>query len=130
MNEKKKMSLRVVIVLLTGMVAACPGQTENMGDIELKLKKKAEELARKYMIIDTHLDVPYRLKKKMEDISETTAGGDFDYPRARKGGLDGGISIIRGPGRGGLMWPLWPSTFPLNTREQGRLTRLPMKQLT
>jgi len=88
MNEKKKMSLRVVIVLLTGMVAACPGQTENMGDIELKLKKKAEELARKYMIVDTHLDVPYRLKKKMEDISETTAGGDFDYPRARKGGLD------------------------------------------
>ncbi len=88
MNEKKKMSLRIVIILLTGLVAACPGQTEKMGDIELKLKKKAEELARKYMIIDTHLDVPYRLKKKMEDISIRTAGGDFDYPRAIEGGLD------------------------------------------
>ena len=54
----------------------------------MKLKEKAEELARKYMIIDTHLDVPYRLKKKMEDISERTAGGDFDYPRAKEGGLD------------------------------------------
>jgi len=54
----------------------------------LKLKEKAEELAQKYMIIDTHLDVPYRLKKKMEDISVRTAGGNFDYPRARKGGLD------------------------------------------
>lgn len=54
----------------------------------MNLKKKAQELARKYMIIDTHLDVPYRLKKKMEDISERTAGGDFDYPRAKKGGLD------------------------------------------
>jgi len=54
----------------------------------LKLKEKAEELAQKYMIIDTHLDVPYRLKKKMEDISVKTAGGDFDYPRAKKGGLD------------------------------------------
>ncbi len=70
------------------MVAVCPGQTEKTGDIELKLKKKAEELAQKYMIIDTHLDVPYRLKKKMEDISERTAGGNFDYPRARRGGLD------------------------------------------
>lgn len=88
MNEKKKMSLRVVIILLAGLVAACPGQTEKKGDIELKLKKKAEELARKYMIIDTHLDVPYRLKKKMEDISVRTAGGDFDYPRAKRGRLD------------------------------------------
>jgi membrane dipeptidase len=59
-----------------------------MGDMKLNLKKKAEELAQKYMIIDTHLDVPYRLKKKMEDISVSTAGGNFDYPRARKGGLD------------------------------------------
>jgi len=54
----------------------------------LNLKKKAEELAQKYMVIDTHLDVPYRLKKKMEDISVRTAGGNFDYPRAKKGGLD------------------------------------------
>lgn len=80
--------MRVAIILFTAMVAACPGQTEKMGDIELKLKEKAQELAQKYMIIDTHLDVPYRLKKKMEDISVRTAGGDFDYPRARKGGLD------------------------------------------
>jgi membrane dipeptidase len=88
MNRNKKQSLRVAIVLLTVLVAAYPAQTEKMGDIELKLKKKAEELAQKCMIIDTHLDVPYRLKKKMEDISERTAGGNFDYPRAKKGGLD------------------------------------------
>ena len=88
MNRNKRLPLQVAIILLTAIVAACPGQTEKMGDIELKLKKKAEELAQKYMIIDTHLDVPYRLKKKMEDISERTTGGDFDYPRAKKGGLD------------------------------------------
>ena len=84
MKQNKRPPLRVAIILLTVIVAACPGQTKKMGDIELDLKKKAEELAQKYMIIDTHLDVPYRLKKKMEDISERTAGGDFDYPRARK----------------------------------------------
>jgi len=88
MNLNKRLPLRIAIILLTGLAVACPGQTEKMGDIELKLKEKAQELARKYMIIDTHLDVPYRLKKKMEDISVRTAGGDFDYPRAREGGLD------------------------------------------
>jgi membrane dipeptidase len=77
-----------LLTLLTVLVTVCPGQTERTGDIKLKLKKKAEELAQKYMIIDTHLDVPYRLKKKMEDISERTAEGNFDYPRARSGGLD------------------------------------------
>jgi len=88
MNQNKRLPLRAAIILLTAIVAACPGQTEKMGDIELKLKKKAEELAQKYIIIDTHMDVPYRLKKKMEDISVRTAEGDFDYPRARRGGLD------------------------------------------
>ena len=40
------------------------------------------------MIIDTHLDVPHRLKGNLEDISVRTEGGDFDYPRAKAGGLD------------------------------------------
>jgi len=31
--------------------------------------------------------VPYQLEEKYEDISKSTTG-DFDYPRARKGGLD------------------------------------------
>jgi membrane dipeptidase len=88
MNQNKRLLLRVVIILLTAMVATCPVEADMMGDIELKLKEKAQELAQKYMIIDTHLDVPYRLKKKKEDISVRTAGGNFDYPRAREGGLD------------------------------------------
>ncbi len=49
---------------------------------------KAKELAQEYIIIDTHQDVPYRLTKKMEDISQRTEHGDFDYSRARAGGLD------------------------------------------
>ncbi len=48
---------------------------------------RADELAHKYMIVDTHMDVPYQLQKKMEDISQETSG-DFDYPRALAGGLD------------------------------------------
>ncbi|MHC4566356.1 MAG: dipeptidase, partial [Planctomycetota bacterium] len=47
--------------------------------------------------IDTHQDVPYRLKKKMEDISKRTEGGNFDYPRAREGGLDAVFMAVYTP---------------------------------
>ena len=55
---------------------------------ETDQKVRAERLAREILIVDTHIDLPYRLKKKMEDISVRTEKGDFDYPRARAGGLD------------------------------------------
>ncbi|HET6565760.1 MAG TPA: membrane dipeptidase [Xanthomonadales bacterium] len=48
----------------------------------------ARELAQSAMIIDTHVDVPYRLKEEWEDVTQSTAKGNFDYPRARQGGLD------------------------------------------
>jgi len=68
------------------LFAGCQQLTKLSADA--KLKKKAHELAQKYIIVDTHQDVPYRLLKKMEDISKRTTGGNFDYPRAKKGGLD------------------------------------------
>jgi membrane dipeptidase len=52
------------------------------------LAKRAEQLAQQILIVDTHVDVPYRLMEKMEDISVRTESGDFDYPRARAGGLN------------------------------------------
>ena len=55
-------------------------------DAELMIK--AKDLAIKFMIIDTHIDVPYRLEEKWEDVSEKTEEGHFDYPRAITGGLN------------------------------------------
>ena len=55
---------------------------------EPNYSQKANQLAQKYIIVDTHVDVPYRLKNNWEDISESTESGDFDYPRAQEGGLD------------------------------------------
>lgn len=52
------------------------------------MKTKAQELAHKSLIADTHIDVPYRLEESWADVSVGTEGGDFDYPRAKKGGLD------------------------------------------
>ncbi|MCR9279783.1 MAG: dipeptidase [Pseudomonadaceae bacterium] len=48
----------------------------------------AESLARSALIVDTHIDVPYRLYRNYEDVSVATESGDFDYPRAETGGLD------------------------------------------
>jgi membrane dipeptidase len=51
----------------------------------------AEALARKLLIVDTHIDLPYRMVEQggmHDDISQRTAKGDFDAVRARKGGLD------------------------------------------
>ncbi|HSR68897.1 MAG TPA: dipeptidase [Acidobacteriota bacterium] len=55
---------------------------------EDQLKDRAGELARSIMVIDTHVDIPYRLNDEYEDISQRTQGGHFDYPRAKEGGLD------------------------------------------
>ncbi len=57
------------------------------------------EIAKKYIITDTHIDVPYRLEEEYEDVSEATAKGDFDYPRAMAGGLDAPFMSIYIPAK-------------------------------
>ncbi|MDO8549294.1 MAG: dipeptidase [Ignavibacteria bacterium] len=52
-----------------------------------ELHAKADSLAKYIIIVDSHIDVPYRLGEKWEDISQRTINGDFDYPRAKRGGL-------------------------------------------
>ena len=86
MNKNKKIILWIGIVVSAASVIGCQQQAKIMMDAELR--KKANQLARKYIIVDTHQDVPYRLLKKMEDISKRTQGGEFDYQRARQGGLN------------------------------------------
>ena len=52
------------------------------------LDARAVALTRDALVVDTHIDVPYRLQNRPDDVSEATADGDFDYPRAVAGGLD------------------------------------------
>jgi membrane dipeptidase len=62
-----------------------------------ELLNKAEQLASQFLIIDTHIDVPYRLEEEWEDISERTEKGHFDYPRAKLGGLNAAFLSIYVP---------------------------------
>ena len=48
----------------------------------------AQRIAQDSIIIDTHIDVPYRMFLQPADVSQATETGDFDYPRAKAGGLN------------------------------------------
>lgn len=52
------------------------------------LAAQARSLAQESMIVDTHIDVPNRLMGNWADVSQSTEDGDFDYDRARSGGLN------------------------------------------
>lgn len=72
--------------------SACQNQGE--GQKAGALKEKAQQLVREAIIVDTHIDVPFRVYRKDEDISRRTQEGHFDYPRARQGGLDAAFMSV------------------------------------
>lgn len=58
---------------------------------------RALELAQELLIVDTHIDVPYRLLDEYEDVSQATEKGHFDHPRAVAGGLNASFMSIYTP---------------------------------
>jgi membrane dipeptidase len=77
------------IVLIVSSVAA--------HSAEYTVSEKAKELARSSIIVDGHIDVPYRLQDGWVDVTRATSGGDFDYPRAKLGGLNAPFMSIYTP---------------------------------
>jgi len=53
-----------------------------------KYDRQARALVKKYLLVDTHIDVPYRIHSEWEDVTQATEKGEFDYPRAVQGGLN------------------------------------------
>jgi membrane dipeptidase len=84
----RKPSLAIAAVLLAGC-AEPPDYAAHLDE--------ARRIAAEHVIVDTHIDVPYRLREEYEDVSRSTKSGDFDYPRARKGGLDAAFMSIYVP---------------------------------
>lgn len=48
----------------------------------------AQKLAHDAAIVDTHIDAPTRLLETWADLGEQVPDREFDYPKARTGGLD------------------------------------------
>jgi membrane dipeptidase len=67
------------------------------GTVAFDVSEKANEIAKNTLIIDTHIDVPFRLNDGWIDVTKATEGGNFDYPRAVKGGLNAPFMSIYTP---------------------------------
>lgn len=61
--------------------------------------ERAATLAQHALIVDTHIDAPYRLFREAADLGVSVPEREFDYPRARNGGLDVGFMSIFTPAR-------------------------------
>ena len=83
MTNKTLLSL-IAFLLLAACSNDAPPPEEPIAD----LAAEAQRIATSSIIIDTHVDVPYRLESRPADVSHATEGGDFDYPRAVRGGLN------------------------------------------
>ena len=89
----KSFPFRWAFVALIAFACAEKKPVDRMNDEQLRAF--ADELAHKYVITDGHVDLPYRLKmnkfvleREYMGIPIKTDDGDFDYERAKKGGLD------------------------------------------
>ena len=92
---KRSHLLHCALIML---ITAC-GSVEKRNDLSSlsddEIRKVADSLAQTYIITDGHVDLPYRLKvirfrleREYLGIPVSTTEGDFDYERAKKGGLD------------------------------------------
>ena len=99
------MTVRSIVAAATVLLlAACgPGQQADTSSDEtsapVDMAAQARKITKNSIIIDTHIDVPYRIYDAWEDVSEATDGGDYDYPRAVAGGLNAPFMSIYTPAR-------------------------------
>ena len=83
---------RTMLLLVLACFMAGSAPAEDAG-----LRDKAQRLSREVIILDGHIDLPYRLNRNPDDVSIDTESGHFDYPRARDGGLDAPFFAIYTP---------------------------------
>lgn len=80
-----------LLIAIVAFITSCSGAPE--------LDQRAQTLAQETIIVDGHVDLPFRLRNDREDISRQTEDGDFDYVRAKEGGLNAPFMSIYIPAR-------------------------------
>lgn len=98
-------SLKYAAMGLVMLGCSAPQTQDNTPKTDEELMALANELAHKYIIVDGHVDLPYRmevkgfmLKKTVEDVTVDTEG-NFDYPKSKAGGLDAPFMSIYIPSK-------------------------------
>jgi membrane dipeptidase len=84
LRRSVSLPVRRLAALLGLALGACASPPDTAG----AEADRAGALAARLTIVDTHIDVPYRVYRTPQDVSTATATGNFDYPRAVAGGLD------------------------------------------
>ena len=79
------------------LLVACNDEPVHTDKVAVDYVAEAQRIAQSSLIVDTHVDVPFRLEKTPQDVSQATNSGDFDYPRAVKGGLNAPFMSIYTP---------------------------------
>jgi len=85
-NLKMKLNrLFSFAVLLSGLLGAQLSLAEKD---KFSPSPEAVKLAQSAIIVDGHIDAPFLIHRNWVDMTEATEGGEFDYPRAKAGGLN------------------------------------------
>ncbi|MFT7033426.1 MAG: membrane dipeptidase [Cyclobacteriaceae bacterium] len=86
-------SIFSVIIVLT--VFSCKSKKNEVKEsAKVDVAEQAKDLAKKFIITDGHIDLPYHLKSMgfldLKSTPDLVTGieGNFDFPRAKEGGLD------------------------------------------
>lgn len=91
------LTARIIAFISLALVAFICANPPNAMKTRTDLAERANVLSQENIIVDTHIDVPYRLQEKMDDVSKRTISGDFDYERAKSGGLNAAFMSIYVP---------------------------------
>lgn len=134
----KKSGLFLLLVML--LAAACQTSTPEVATkpveemTEAELDSFANVLAQRYIITDGHVDLPFRLQvsnfrltREFIGIPVETDDGDFDYMRAKKGGLDAPFMSIYIPASKGTGQEAYDFADELVTMVTGIADSIPDK---
>ncbi|TWT17861.1 membrane dipeptidase [Luteimonas marina] len=76
------MRLRATLAIAVSIAASLPVHADDAAP------QRARDLAQDAIIVDTHIDAPGILSETWADLGVAAPDREFDYPRAREGGLD------------------------------------------
>ena len=101
-----KISTSILSVIIALTVFSCKNNKNEVKETaNVDVAQQAKDLAKKFIITDGHVDLPYHLKSMgfldLKSTPDLVSGieGNFDFPRAKDGGLDAPFMSIYIPAR-------------------------------
>jgi membrane dipeptidase len=82
------MKTKTILFLKASMVLVLSSVISLLHADKSTMDEQARAITQKYLLTDTHIDVPYRLHHGWVDVSGAAPDGQFDYPRSIEGGLN------------------------------------------